>query len=104
MGLPGEKHQQEENPGRRNRELRSPKGDAARDWLRHRQLPLAGNPDRALPCPVAGKPRYRPRTVAEEKRPVRPPPYIVADERARETTRKRTGFFAVAQRAGRLRR
>ena len=40
MSLPRDQKQEEENPGSDDRDLRSPKGNAARYVLRHRQLPI----------------------------------------------------------------
>jgi hypothetical protein len=39
MGLPRDQEQEEENPGSDDRNLHSPKANAARYMLRHRQLP-----------------------------------------------------------------
>ena len=39
MGLARDEEQEEENPGSHDRDLHSPKGDAARHVLRHGQLP-----------------------------------------------------------------
>jgi hypothetical protein len=44
VGLPGEKQQEEEDPGSRDRELCRPDGGTVRKQLRHRQLPPAGKP------------------------------------------------------------
>jgi hypothetical protein len=39
MSLPRDQQHEEENPGSDDRDLHSPKGDAARYVLRHRQFP-----------------------------------------------------------------
>jgi hypothetical protein len=39
VGVPGEQHQEEQDPGSTDRELCRPQGDASRDQARHHKLP-----------------------------------------------------------------
>jgi len=49
MGLPRDQKQEEEHPGSDDRDLHSPKGDAARYVLRHRQFPYREGAPVSLP-------------------------------------------------------